>query len=51
MIANQAAKLVLVSLFGNQFDPAITGVALGTDNIGLSHFANMGGCSKRTTAY
>jgi hypothetical protein len=37
MIANQAAKLPFNPLFGNQFDPAITGVTLGTGNIGLLH--------------
>jgi hypothetical protein len=37
MVANQAAKLAFSSLFGNQFDPAITGMALETGDVGLFH--------------
>jgi hypothetical protein len=47
VVADQTMKLALHSVFGREFDPAVASVALGTNGIGLSHFANMGRCSKR----
>jgi hypothetical protein len=37
IVAEQATELTLVSLFGNQFDPAVAGLTLGTDDIRLFH--------------
>jgi hypothetical protein len=45
--ADQTTELALYSLLGCQFDPGVTSIALGTGDIGLSRFANMGRCSKR----
>jgi hypothetical protein len=41
MVANQAAKLALLSWSRRQFDPAIAGAALGTGDVGLSHGQNL----------
>jgi hypothetical protein len=40
MIAEQASELALRTRFGNQFDPAITSPASGTDDIGFLHGQN-----------
>ena len=37
MVANQTAELASGSLLGNQLNPAIAGVTLRTDEVGLSH--------------
>jgi hypothetical protein len=37
--ADQTTELALYSLLGCQFDPGVTSIALGTGDIGLSHFA------------
>jgi hypothetical protein len=37
MIANQTTELAFDTLLGNQFHTAITGVTLGTGEVGFSH--------------
>src|SRR5271163_1798021 len=41
MIAEQAAELAFGAGSGSQFDAAITGMAVGTGNVGLFHFESM----------
>jgi hypothetical protein len=37
MIANQTSEFAPESLLGNQLDTSITGIAIGTNEVGLSH--------------
>jgi hypothetical protein len=47
MIADQTTELARGPRLGSQFNPAVTGAALGAGDIGLSHFESMGRFSKR----
>ena len=37
VIANQTSEFAPESLLGNQLDTSITGIAIGTNEVGLSH--------------
>src|ERR1700761_8596978 len=42
LIAQQTAELALYAVTARQFDAAITGTAIRTDDVGFLHDANMG---------
>jgi hypothetical protein len=52
MVAKQATILAPWSTHGNQFNPAVTGIAFGAGNIGLLHGGSLPsrGCSSNTAA-
>ena len=41
LVADQTTEFALRPLFGNEFDPAVAGVAVGAGDVGLLHFRNM----------
>jgi hypothetical protein len=41
LVADQTAEFAPGPLFGNEFNPAIAGVAFGADDVGLLHVRNM----------